>query len=279
MPPWWLKIETIIFYVIFSIAAVYFIVKLRENQTKKHLESQRKSKELEEARNLQNSLLPKTNPVIEGYQISTFLKSATEIGGDYYDFFYEKGKYFYAICGDATGHGVISGIMVSVTKAALSGIPMSIPSKILEQLNGIVKKVNFGRLRMSLSVAKINHDSIELSSAAMPPTYYFNSKKNSLEEILVPNLPLGGMQREKFDGIKLDFQKGDMIVMISDGLPELPNPTEELLDYQKVEDCLKKNSKKDAEQVKNALVELSESWANGVPNPDDITIVVIKKAA
>ena len=278
-PPWWLKIETIIFYIIFSIAAVYFIVKLRENQTRKRLESQRKSKELEEARNLQNSLLPKTNPVIEGYQISTFLKSATEIGGDYYDFFYEKGKYFYAICGDATGHGVISGIMVSVTKAALSGIPMSTPSRILEQLNGIVKKVNFGRLRMSLSVAKIDHDSIELSSAAMPPTYYFNSKKNNLEEILVPNLPLGGMQREKFDGIKLDFQKGDMIVMISDGLPELPNPTEELLDYQKVEDCLKKNSKKDAEQVKNALVELSESWANGVLNPDDITIVVIKKAA
>ena len=169
--------------------------------------------------------------------------------------------------------------MVSVTKAALSGIPMSTPSRILEQLNGIVKKVNFGRLRMSLSVAKIDHDSIELSSAAMPPTYYFNSKKNNLEEILVPNLPLGGMQREKFDGIKLDFQKGDMIVMISDGLPELPNPTEELLDYQKVEDCLKKNSKKDAEQVKNALVELSESWANGVLNPDDITIVVIKKAA
>ena len=278
-PPWWLKIETIIFYIIFSIAAVYFIVKLRENQTRKRLESQRKSKELEEARNLQNSLLPKTNPVIEGYQISTFLKSATEIGGDYYDFFYEKGKYFYAICGDATGHGVISGIMVSVTKAALSGIPMSTPSRILEQLNGIVKKVNFGRLRMSLSVAKIDHDSIELSSAAMPPTYYFNSKKNNLEEILVPNLPLGGMQREKFDGIKLDFQKGDMIVMISDGLPELPNPTEELLDYQKVEDCLKKHSKKDAEQVKNALVELSESWANGVLNPDDITIVVIKKAA
>ena len=250
-------------------------MKLRENQTRKRLESQRKSKELEEARNLQNSLLPKTNPEIEGYQISTFLKSATEIGGDYYDFFYEKGKYFYAICGDATGHGVISGIMVSVTKAALSGIPMSTPNKILEQLNGIVKKVNFGRLRMSLSVAKINGETIELSSAAMPPTYYFNSKKNVLEEILVPNLPLGGMQREKFDGIKLDFQKGDMIVMISDGLPELPNPNEELLNYQKVEDCLKKNSKKDAEQVKNALVELSENWANGVLNPDDITIVVI----
>ena len=111
------------------------IVKFREKQTKKRIEGERKSKELEEARNLQNSLLPKINPEVDGYQISTFLKSATEIGGDYYDFFYEKGKYFYAICGDATGHGVISGIMVSVTKAGLSGIPLSSPSKILEQLN------------------------------------------------------------------------------------------------------------------------------------------------
>ena len=278
-PPWWLRTETIIFYVVFGIISIYLIVKLRENQTKKRIEGERKSKELEEARNLQNSLLPKINPEVDGYQISTFLKSATEIGGDYYDFFYEKGKYFYAICGDATGHGVISGIMVSVTKAALSGIPMSSPSKILEQLNGIVKKVNFGRLRMSLSVAKINEDTIELSSAAMPPTYYFNSKKNNLEEILVPNLPLGGIQREKFDGIKLNFKKGDLIVMISDGLPELPNPNEEILDYEKVEQCLKNNSKKGAEEIKDALVNLSEEWSNGILNPDDITIVVIKKAA
>ena len=278
-PPWWLRVETILFYVVFSLIVIYLIVKLRENQTKKRIESQRKSKELEEARSLQNSLLPKTNPNVDGYEISTFLKSATEIGGDYYDFFYEKGKYFYAICGDATGHGVISGIMVSVTKAALNGIPMSSPSKILEQLNVIVKKVNFGRLRMSLSVAKINSDSIELSSAAMPPTYYYNSQKNNLKEILVPNLPLGGIQKEKFDGIKLEFKKGDMIVMISDGLPELPNPNEELLDYYKVEQCLKKNSEKNAEEIKDALVSLSDDWSNGVLNPDDITIVVIKKAA
>ena len=125
---------------------------------------------MEEARQLQISLLPKTNPEIKGLEISTYLKSATEIGGDYYDFFYKKDDYFYAICGDATGHGVISGIMVSVTKAGLNGVPMGTPSNILGQLNRIVKRVNFGRLRMSLSVVKFNDKSIELSSAAMPPT-------------------------------------------------------------------------------------------------------------
>ena len=86
------------------------------------------------------------------------------------------------------------------------------PSKILNNLNSIVKRVNFGRLRMSLSVAKINNGSIELSSAAMPPTYYYNAKKDSVEEILVPNLPLGGIEGEKFDGVKKDFKKGDVVV-------------------------------------------------------------------
>ena len=278
-PPWWLRIETIVVYFILSIVLIYSLVKIREAQTKKRLEGERKSKELEEARELQNSLLPKTNPTIEGYQISTYLKSATEIGGDYYDFFYKKGEYFYAICGDATGHGVISGIMVSVTKAGLNGIAMGTPSKILQQLNRIVKRVNFGRLRMSLSVAKLNKNSVELSSAAMPPTYYYNAKAKIVEEVLVPNLPLGGIETEEFDSITKDFNSGDVIVMISDGLPELPNPQDELLDYPKVEDCVKANAHKDAESIKDALVELSDTWADGVMNPDDITIVVVKKAS
>jgi sigma-B regulation protein RsbU (phosphoserine phosphatase) len=169
--------------------------------------------------------------------------------------------------------------MVSVTKAGLHGIPMGDPSSILGKLNRIVKRVNFGRLRMSLSVAKFNEKSVELSSAAMPPTYFFSSKTKKLEEVLVPNLPLGGIETEIFDGIKKDFNPGDVMVMISDGLPELPNPTEEMLDYEKVESCIRKNSENSAVEIKDALVYLCDEWANGVMNPDDITIVVIKKAA
>ena len=278
-PPWWLRVESIVGYVILLIVLVTFFVKYREKKTKELMEGERKSKELEEAKELQSSLLPKVLPVVEGFDISTYLKPATEIGGDYYDFFYKKGEYFYAICGDATGHGVTSGIMVSVTKAGLNGVPMGTPSVILEQLNRIVKRVNFGRLRMSLSVARFNKNAVELSSAAMPPTYFFSSKSKKVEEVLVPNLPLGGLEGEKFDGVKKDFKADDVMVMISDGLPELPNPTNDLLDYEKIENCIKENAEKSANEIKDALVYLSDDWAQGVMNPDDITIVVIKKAA
>jgi sigma-B regulation protein RsbU (phosphoserine phosphatase) len=261
------------------LVSIFLYSKWREKATSKKLENERRNQELEEARKLQNSLLPKKIPTRKDYDISVYLKSATEVGGDYYDFIENENKDLYAICGDATGHGVVSGIMVSVTKAGLNGINMDNPSKILNNLNSIVKRVNFGRLRMSLSVAKINNGSIELSSAAMPPTYYYNAKKNNVEEILVPNLPLGGIEGEKFDGVKKDFKKGDVVVMISDGLPELPNKEDVLLDYPKVLECIKNNCNESADEIKDALVRMSDSWADGLMNPDDITIVVIKKAS
>ena len=278
-PPWYQRTESIVSYIIILLISVFAYSKWREKATSKKLEDERRNKELEEARKLQNSLLPKKIPSRKEYDISVYLKSATEVGGDYYDFIENENKDLYAICGDATGHGVVSGIMVSVTKAGLNGIQMADPSTILNNLNSIVKRVNFGRLRMSLSVAKINNGSIELSSAAMPPTYYYNAKKNNVEEILVPNLPLGGIEGEKFDGVKKDFKKGDVVVMISDGLPELPNKEDVLLDYPKVLECIKNNCNESADEIKDALVRMSDSWADGLMNPDDITIVVIKKAS
>ena len=277
LPPWYRTYFAYATYIIILVLGFRSFVKYREKKTKERMEGERKSKELEEAKELQTSLLPKVLPAVKGFDISAYLKPATEIGGDYYDFFYKKGEYFYAICGDATGHGVISGIMVSVTKAGLNGIPMGEPSTILGKLNRIVKRVNFGRLRMSLSVAKFDKKSVELSSAAMPPTYFFSSKTKKLEEVLVPNLPLGGIETEIFDGFKKEFDTGDVMVMISDGLPELPNPTNEILDYEKVYSCIKENAEKSAIEIKDALVDLSDDWAKGVMNPDDITIVVIKK--
>ena len=278
-PPWWLRYESIAAYIILMFIGMRFFVKYREAKTKERLEGERKSEELEEARQLQLSLLPKKNPDVENYDISTYLKSATEIGGDYYDFFYKNGEYFYAICGDATGHGVVSGIMVSVTKAGLNGIPMGEPSLILEQLNRIVKRVNFGRLRMSLSVAKFNEDNFEITSAAMPPTYYYKAASGQVEEILVPNLPLGGIESEKYAGVTKKFDPNDVMVMISDGLPELPNNDNILLDYDEIEKCIGVNAHKSSEEIKNALVNLADQWSNGIMNPDDITIVVIKKVA
>ena len=75
-------------------------------------------------------------------------KTANKFGGDYYDFIENDNNDLYAICGDATGHGVVSGIMVSLQMDLMVLIWM-IPQN-SRNLNSIIKRVNFGRLRLSL---------------------------------------------------------------------------------------------------------------------------------
>ncbi len=266
----------IFFYLVLITGASIIIVKRREQYQLRAAESRRHESELDEARRLQESLLPKENPSNQALDISTFMRPATEVGGDYYDF-YETGGGLYAVCGDATGHGVISGIMVSVTKAGLLGIPLTNPSEILRKLNKIVKQVNFGRVRMSLTITKITSEKLTISSAAMPPLYLFRSATGKVEEMLVPNLPLGGLESKNYESFDVAFNVDDVLVMISDGLAELPNKNGELLEYGRISSRILENAEKRSKQIKAALVRLADQWSDGLSNPDDITVLVIKK--
>jgi serine phosphatase RsbU (regulator of sigma subunit) len=167
--------------------------------------------------------------------------------------------------------------MVSVTKAGLSGIPLTSPGEILRQLNLIVKRVNFGRLRMSLNIAKIGTSSVELSSAAMPPTFLYSAENNETNEILEANLPLGGLSGETYDTKTYPFGCNDVLVMVSDGLPELPNDAGEMLDYPRIFDAVNSNANGSADEIKDVLVSLANDWTSAESIPDDITIVVLKR--
>ena len=280
-PPWYRSYIAYFLYVIIIAFFVWLFGKLQAKRSLSKAENERREKDLEEAKQIQESMLPKTFPQIEGLSITAGLITSTEVGGDYYDFFEsnDKNKCIHVICGDATGHGTAAGMMVSIIKSALNGLPVLPVNEILERLNNIVKKINLGRLRMSLNVAKINKNEIEISAAAMPPTYLFNAKSNKCEEIMIEGLPLGGLKDEKFSMLKKSFQKGDVLVMLSDGLPEASNENNEMYDYERIVDLIKKHHKKEPEEIKAEFFSSLDSWLNGGIPDDDVTLVIVKKVA
>jgi len=266
---------TLFFIIGFSGYTIYNKQKQKERARKR--EEDRKNKELQAARDLQLSMLPKKVPQIANLDIASFIRSSTEVGGDYYDFFEHKGSALYSICGDATGHGVASGMMVSVTKAGLNGIDALPANTILHKLNNVVKNIDLGTLRMSLNIVQIKPTEFELSSAAMPPVYHYVAATNKVEEILIQGLPLGGLREEHFDSITRSFNKGDIIIQLSDGLPEAPNLTGEMYDYERLRLLIEDNGHKTAQGMIDALMASVDEWLQGQHNPDDITLVVTKK--
>ena len=111
----------------------------------------------------------------------------------------------------------------------------------------------------------------------MPPVYHFSKKKNAVNEIELVGTPLGSFYNEEFDKYQVDFEDGDALVLMSDGLPEAPNHSGDMLDYPAVKQCIKDNGSKSASGIKDSLIELSDNWLDGMQNPDDITLVIFKK--
>ena len=277
IPPWYFTWWAITSYTVFTIGGIYLVTTLRAKKLQQQMEESRRSEELEEARDLQLKLLAKKVPEMKNVEVETYIRTATEVGGDYYDFFELDDGTLIAACGDATGHGATSGMMVSITKAGLKGIQKRSPNEMLTDLNNIVKSVEIGRIRMSLNLLEFKNGHVNISSAAMPPVYHFSKKKNAVNEIELVGTPLGSFYDEEFDKYQVDFEEGDALVLMSDGLPEAPNHSGDMLDYPAVKQCIKDNGSKSASDIKDSLIELSDNWLNGIQNPDDITLVIFKK--
>jgi serine phosphatase RsbU (regulator of sigma subunit) len=140
----------------------------------------RKTKELEEARQVQLSILPKEVPKVANLEIAVKMETATEVGGDYYDFHLADDGTLTVALGDATGHGAKAGTMVSITKGLfheLAGLESL--TSIFEKFTTAMKHMSLGSLYMGLLLVRIKNRILTASAAGMPPMFRVPCSTNS----------------------------------------------------------------------------------------------------
>ena len=262
-----------------SITYIKYRNKSKEAQELRDADIARQQAEMEEAREFQQAMLPKEMPSTDKYEMIGFQQTATEVGGDFFDFIQKEDGNWIAICGDATGHGLTSGNVVSITKTAMSSLVDKKPVPTLDSLNKTLLKMNIGLNRMCLNIANIGNDSIQFSSAGMPPAYHYSAETKTLEEILVGALPLGSFPGSIHTMHEVPFKdKGDLFIMMSDGLPEAENMNDEMVGYERTEEEIKSLATKSVEEIKDGLVHLCDQWLNDRAElKDDMTFVIIKR--
>ena len=239
--------------------------------------NKRKTQELEEARELQLAMLPKNIPNLMDFELGVYMKTATEVGGDYYDFSLKHDGSINIAIGDATGHGMKAGTMVTMIKSLFTA--NSSTEKITEffsSSNEAIKNSNLKRMMIAFAMVNIYGKSLKVINAGMPLVYYYRTSENEIYELGGNNLPLGGMHNVKYKADEIEMEEGDVVLMLSDGLPELLNHDEEMYGYEKVKEELKSVSEKSPNNIIEHLTASAEKWQNGRDADDDITFVVIK---
>lgn len=297
-PPWW---RTNIAYALYAILFLGLLFGLRKFELDRReqksrireselrvkateaekrvleVENERKTKELEEARQLQLSMLPKELPQLPNLEIAAFMRTATEVGGDYYDFMIQENGILDVAFGDATGHGLQAGTMVTLMKGFFTADSSKLGlTEFMSHCSRVIKDIKLGRILMSFSYLKIEKDRLLISSAGMPPIYYHHKNKNEVEEIIIQGMPLGAMRNASYKILEKEIKRGDTILLITDGLPEQMNSNEEMFDYSRVKKHFNDIVENSPAKIIEKLVEAGDSWMNERVQDDDITFVVIR---
>lgn len=234
-------------------------------------------KELEEARALQFSMLPKTIPENECLDIAVHMQTASEVGGDYYDFSTKSDNSFNIAIGDATGHGMKAGIMVSIMKALFISDSVDLELEdFFNVSNKTIKALNLGRIMMAFAMLNYKKGKIRFINAGMPSVFVFNESEKKIVEHVNQSMPLGALADFNFSTIEFSVEQGDVILILSDGLPELFNNEKEMYGYKRVENVLENNADKSAGEIIEVLKQEANNWCTSSSIDDDITFVVIK---
>ena len=239
--------------------------------------------EIKAAREMQLSLLPETAPNIEGFDIAAVCEPATEVGGDYFTYLWldEDKTHLGIVLMDVTGHG-----MAAATKAFLASGMLQLesrrgssPSEILAKMHQSLQEVLPKRAFVATSFAQINLRDYTLThfNAGLPEPILLRKGK-PVELQIKSTVPLGCSFRADHIGTPVQLQKGDVLLLFSDGLTEARNAGEDEYERTRMWNLLK------------ALVvqrKHSQGWVDTILNDvrtftaptelaDDMTVVVVK---
>ncbi|MCP3958383.1 MAG: SpoIIE family protein phosphatase, partial [bacterium] len=215
-------------------------------------------------------------PEHPSYHLAVHMETATEVGGDYYDFRSADDGTLISAVGDATGHGARAGTMVTIIKSLFSAAaPEASVGGFLGDAARAIQRMDLGRMNMALIVAELRGRRLTVASAGMPPPLLHRAGSGEVEEIAVEGMPLGtfaSSYRER----RVELEAGDTVLMMSDGFPELPDTSGEPLGYARVRELFGAAAGKSPAGIIDELAAAVSRWTEGGPPNDDVTFVVLR---
>ena len=238
----------------------------------------RKSNELNTARQAQQEMLAARIPSHPELEIDAFLKTATEVSGDYYDFsLCEDGKLTIAV-GDATGHGTTAGMMVAATKALFKVLSTESNLRtIVRRMSETLKSLNLRNTYMHLTLARYEKGVLRLIVAGMPPVLVYRAATQTIEDIVLKGMPLGSFTEFPYEEFTIHLEPGDTVLFMSDGLLELLSPCGDMLQLDRIRRIFAEAGNRSPSEVIVHLRKAGLAWRAERALNDDVTLLVLKR--
>jgi PAS domain S-box-containing protein len=237
--------------------------------------------ELELAREVQLSILPREIPQLEGLEIAARYLPMSSVAGDFYDFIVVDEKHVGVLICDVSGHGLSAALIASMIQTALAAqsAHASDPAQVLSGLN----RALYGKFQRHFVTAAylfvdMEKSTVNYAGAAHPPLLLWHPRTSEANECLENGLMLGPFSDSTYSAISLSLEKGDRIVLITDGVVETMNKSGGQFGMDRVKRLLESKYDLPANRFADALLYALSDWSTdtvGTGQSDDITLLVI----
>ena len=257
------------------------LVRIRANEAA--LERAAVQRDLDLARELQGGLLPKIFPTREeapGIELFARLDPAKEVSGDLYDFFpMENGKMCFVV-GDVSGKGIAAGIFMAVTRTLIRATAVAgrSPLEILTKVNAQLAKENQASLFVTMILGIVDTQTGRMvygQGGHNPPIRVPLKGKPTYEP--PGGMPLGVFDDAKFGERELVLEKGETLLVYTDGVTEAMNLAKDLFGEDRLERAVEGGAVLSAEKLTERVVEKVEEFVGEAERSDDITLLAIQR--
>jgi serine phosphatase RsbU (regulator of sigma subunit) len=259
------------------------IIQLEEHIHQQELaELERMHQELEDARQIQQSLLPDKPPEIEAFEVAGTSLPAREVSGDFYSYL-SLGDNTGIVLADVTGKSVKAAMVAAMTNGMLHS-EVEGHEDIWDSPAGILSRLDV-RLQprlipgmfaaMSLGILHAEEKRLVFSNAGMP--YPIVKRASKVRELEVNGTPLGLVVGAEYQDLNVDMEEGDLVIFYSDGVTEAANEADEIYQTERLLELIQQADPGiSAQEMVELILRDVTAFLHSEEASDDITIVVLR---
>lgn len=247
---------------------------------KEFLEKQRIEKELEITRHIQQHVLPKEFPKIEGLDISAVSIPAREVGGDFYDYIGINELVHAFLIADVSGKSLPASMFMALSRSItrVEAHNLISPAKVLEESNKYVYKDSESGMFVTMfyMVCYLDDKIIEFGSAGHNEQLFYKADTGEFKLLKVKGIPLGISPDSKYREDKITYNSGDILILYTDGVTEAMNQAGEEFELERLKNVILESKELGAKEILDNILENVKEFTQGTPQFDDITLLIIK---
>ncbi len=237
--------------------------------------------ELEMARQIQLSILPRETPKLNGLDIFARYIPMTSVAGDFYDFIIVDDKHVGILIADVSGHGLPSALIASMLQVALSAQAphASDPVQVLVGLNkALCGKFEHNFVTAAYVYVDLENKVITYAGAGHPPVLFWRNATGRASEVVENGLFLGMFPEAAYSSLQLPIAASDRLILYTDGVPETKNPSDQEFGTARFLKFMDTHPKLAVDQFADGLLDELSRWSEqprGEGQQDDITVLTV----